>query len=156
MKGFIPLLLIFSVICSEGYSQYSYGDESPLISGISSIGESTLSPFSDFHFDKVILPPGYRMKRIGSSLALAGGAFFIGGIVMIANADDSNQTSGPGYYDPDPKLLYGSLMILGGIGMVVPGIILWVRGTKKYNRYLENLHGSVSLNRSGLVVRLTF
>ena len=106
----------------------------------------------------IVLPPGYRMKRVGSALTMAGAALFISGIVTISSADPNyGYNSATGLYtDIDSKYVYGSLMLVGGVGMMVPGIIFWARGSRKYNRYLENLQGLVHTNGTGLAVRFTF
>lgn len=60
---------------------------------------------------------------------------------MMNNADQLYYTSTQTQYgtvnEGDPKGALGVLMSIGGAGMMVPGIIFWKKGQKKYNRYLE-------------------
>ncbi len=108
-------------------------------------------------FDNVVLPPGFKMRRVGSTLTVAGAALFLGGIIVISGADKTSYyNSSTGLYDYDPQLGLGALMITGGVGMMVPGIIFWTKGAKKYNRYLENLEGSVTTNGTGLAINIKF
>ena len=145
------LIAFVGVLTSSGAQElYADAQEAPVRSPVFIVNSAS-------HFSNVTLPPGYRMKRVGSSLTVGGAVLFIAGIVTIANADDQyyyNQNTG--YYDVDPKIYLGSLMLVGGVGMMVPGIIFWVRGAKKYNRYLENLQGSIQTTGTGLAIRLKF
>ena len=111
----------------------------------------------DSNFDNVVLPPGYRMKRVGSTLTVAGAALFLGGVIMISDADKNTYyNSSTGLYESDPKLTLGVLMVTGGVGMMVPGIIFWSKGAKRYNRYLENLQGTINTNGAGVTINFKF
>lgn len=112
--------------------------------------------FSYKTFDKALLPPGYRMRKVGSTLTIAGAALFLGGIIVVSEADKTsyyNSSTGQQVYD-DPMFGAGSLMLVAGVGMMVPGIIFWSKGAKRYNQYLRDLQASVVVNGSGLSVRL--
>lgn len=98
------------------------------------------------------------MRNVGRTLTIAGGAMLIGGIVIFNNADKTiytYQTSAGTYNESDPKAALGALMIVGGIGMTVPGIILWSKGSRKFNRYLERETACV-INSSGLSLQYRF
>jgi hypothetical protein len=80
------------------------------------------------------------MRNVGRTLTVLGGGMLIGGIVVFHNADKTiytYQTSSGTYNEVDPKVALGVLMVMGGTGMTVPGIILWSKGARKFNRYLE-------------------
>lgn len=149
----IIIFLLFIVgICAEAKGQQIFAAAN-LEQVTSPVFLSTTNYGS---FDKVVLPPGYRMKKVGSTLTIAGAAMFVGGIIVISEADKTtyyNYNTGQYEYN-DPKILLGSLMLVGGAGMMVPGIIFWAKGAKRYNRYLDNLQGSVGISGTGLAVRL--
>jgi hypothetical protein len=104
--------------------------------------------------------PGLRMRNAGRTLTICGGVLFIGGVVMMNNADElyytTTQTQNGTIQEGDPKGALGVLMTVGGIGMAVPGIILWSKGQKKYNRYLERQTVSMNVEGTGLSLRYSF
>lgn len=104
--------------------------------------------------------PGMRMRNAGRTLTICGGALFIGGVIMMNNADElyytTTHTQNGTISEGDPKGALGVLMTVGGIGMVVPGIILWSKGQKKYNRYMERQSVSMRSGSSGLSLRYSF
>ncbi|MDH4092764.1 MAG: hypothetical protein OEV74_15865 [Cyclobacteriaceae bacterium] len=108
---------------------------------------------------KISYPPGFRMRNVGRTLTVIGGAMLIGGIIVYNNADktfyNTYQTSTGTYNEGDPQAALGVLMIMGGTGMTIPGIILWTKGAKKYNRYLER-ETALSIKGPGLSVRYRF
>jgi hypothetical protein len=108
--------------------------------------------------------PGERMKKVGRTLTLLGGAMILGGISVYSSADKEVRTvtyttsSGATYTqdEMDPKAALGILMIVGGVGMTVPGVLVWTKGVKKYNRYLEEqqrLSLDIRGTRAGFVYR---
>jgi hypothetical protein len=71
---------------------------------------------------------------------VAGAGLLIGGIVVYSQADKTVytvQTSQGTYDEIDPKVALGVFMIMSGVGLTVPGVIMWSKGTTKFNRYLE-------------------
>ncbi|SKC86344.1 hypothetical protein SAMN05660236_5121 [Ohtaekwangia koreensis] len=117
---------------------------SPIIINPAGLGE--YKPFS---------PPGLRMRNAGRTLTILGGAMLIGGIAVFASAEESYYSTGynsntGNYEEGDPKAALGVVMIAGGLGMTIPGVILWSKGAKKYKRYLEQHEGeTVSFNLNG-------
>jgi hypothetical protein len=109
----------------------------------------------------IIVPrlPGERMRNAGRTLTICGGAMAIGGIVLMNNADElyytSTYTQNGTVTDGDPKGALGVLMTIGGVGMIVPGVILWSKGHKKYNRFLERQSVSMHASR-GIAIRYSF
>ena len=107
---------------------------------------------------KISYPPGFRMRNVGRTLTVIGGAMLIGGIIVFNNADrnyNTYQTSTGTYNEGDPQAALGALMIVGGTGMVIPGIILWSKGSKKYNRYLER-ETALSIKGQGISLSYRF
>ncbi|NJM25659.1 MAG: hypothetical protein HC859_09380 [Bacteroidia bacterium] len=85
--------------------------------------------------------PGYRQRNTGRALTIMGGVMLVTGVVLVSTADatyyNTTVTSSGTYEEGDPKGGFGTLMMAGGLGMTIPGIILWSKGSKRYNRYLE-------------------
>lgn len=150
----VLFLLVFVGILTEAKSQELFAS-----AYTNTVSSPVFKPSISYsNFDNVILPPGYKMRRVGSTLTIAGAAMFLGGIIVVSNASkDSyyNNSTGQQVYS-DPMLGVGSLMLVGGVGMMVPGIIFWTKGAKRYNRYLEDLQGSIKTNGAGLAITLKF
>jgi hypothetical protein len=105
---------------------------------------------------KVSMPPGLKMRNVGRTLTIIGGAMLIGGIIVFDNADPYYDYSSQGttYYTKEEKqAALGVLMVMGGTGMTIPGIILWSKGGKKYKRHLER---EAAFNFQGNGVSLSY
>lgn len=106
------------------------------------------------------MPRGLRMRNTGRTLTILGGALAIGGIVMMNNADQlyytTTQTQNGTITEGDPKGALGVLMTITGAGMMVPGIIFWSKGQKKYNRYLEQQSATLNIKPLGLSLTYSF
>jgi uncharacterized membrane protein YidH (DUF202 family) len=105
--------------------------------------------------------PGERMRKVGRLLTVLGAGMLIGGIAVYNSADDDYGNgyiqNGYYYYETDPKEELGVTMMVMGVGAIVPGVILWVKGAKKYNRALKRQEAeSVSMNLKGSGVTLTY
>lgn len=111
---------------------------------------------------KVYMPPGLRMRNAGRTLTILGGAMLVGGAIVFGSAEETyysyGSSNGSTYEEGDPKAAVGVLMMVGGLGMTMPGVILWTKGAKKYKRYIEQ-HGdeqTVSFNMNGNGVSLRY
>ena len=87
--------------------------------------------------------PGARKVRIGRGMTIGGGILLIGGIALAANADSYsyNYTSTNGQVEEsgDAKGALGVVMIAAGVGLTIPGIIIWSKGAKRLKAYkVEN------------------
>lgn len=107
--------------------------------------------------------PGERMRKIGRLLTVGGAAMLIGGIAVYNSADPNYSNTyyqnGYVYYENDPKEDLGATMMVLGVGMIVPGVILWTKGAKKYNRALKRQEAeslSMNLKGSGVAVAYRF
>jgi hypothetical protein len=94
-------------------------------------------------------PRGLRQRNIGRALTIGGiGLGFAGVLVFTDARKGSVIANGQVTQEPETaKMLAGIYLIEGGLGMAIPGIILWKKGQKKYNRYLEEQ--SVSFHSTG-------
>lgn len=105
-------------------------------------------------------PRGLRMRNTGRALTIGGGVLALGGIILMNNADElyytSTSTSQGVVEEGDPKGALGVLMTVTGVGAMVPGIIFWSKGQKKYNRYLEQQSVSLNAGAKGLSLRYSF
>jgi hypothetical protein len=129
------------------------------------VGEQNLmvSPVVNTVTSRIPLAPGLRMKKAGQTMTFLGGLLFVGGIAVVSQADPTvytyQSTNGYTQEEGDPKFAVGVLMIAHGIGLTVPGIILWNKGTKKFNRWTDEQrqqHLSLGIDRSGLGMRYRF
>lgn len=105
--------------------------------------------------------PGYRQRNTGRTLTIIGGVMLVTGVVLVSTADatyyTTTTTSSGTYEEGDPKGGFGTLMIAGGLGMTIPGVILWSKGSKRYNRYLEKSKKvEAGINTSGVGLRYSF
>jgi hypothetical protein len=135
---------------------------SDIITGLEQQG-SAASPVINKVSAKIPLAPGLRMRKAGQTMTIIGGILFVGGIAVVSQADANTYTyqSNNGYTqeEGDPKFALGVIMITHGIGLTIPGIILWTKGTKKFNRWTEEQRQqnlSMGIDRSGLGVRYRF
>lgn len=94
-------------------------------------------------------PRGLRQRNIGRALTLGGAAMGFAGVLVFTDARKGSViANGQVTQEPETaKMLAGIYLIEGGLGMIIPGIILWKKGQKKYNRYLEEQ--SVSFHSTG-------
>lgn len=133
---------------------------------ITTIGNSTVNSFeskilSTYIFADPVNPPGLRMMKVGKALTLGGAALFTLGVIVMSSADYTTTTTNYnnlyGYNEEvDPQALIGAMMVVGGVGMVVPGIIFWSKGSKKYKAYKLQESGSVNINTHGISLRYRF
>jgi hypothetical protein len=98
---------------------------------------------------KDVKPRGLRQRNIGRALTIGGVAMGFAGVLVFTDARKGRViANGQVTQEPEEaKMLAGIYLVEGGIGMLIPGIILWKRGQKKYNRYLEEQ--SVSFHSTG-------
>jgi hypothetical protein len=107
-----------------------------------------------------INPPGLRMRNTGRTLTIIGGVVLVSGIIRAATADElyyeTTYSSSGTYSEGDPQGAIGIVMAVAGTGMAIPGIIFWSKGSKRYNKYLEEQRASLSLKGTGLTLRYQF
>jgi hypothetical protein len=106
---------------------------------------------------KIAYPPGYRMRNTGRIMTIIGIPLFIGGIIVLNNLDENYYTvsSSSGYYDEVAVSPVGALMVVSGVGLTIPGVILWTKGAKKYKRHMER-EAAFNFNGKGLSLSYRF
>jgi hypothetical protein len=88
---------------------------------------------------KIPQEPGQRMMKVGRALTIAGSALVITGILVYNNRDPNYVTQGTygTTYGDDPHEAGGQLLVGVGVGMIVPGVMVWIHGASKYRKYVE-------------------
>jgi hypothetical protein len=105
--------------------------------------------------------PGQRNIRTGKTLTIAGGILVVGGVALMATADEiyysSTSTPNGTVEEGDPQGGIGAVLTLGGVGMIIPGAILWSKGRKKYAAYkAASASLSLGVNKNGAGLRFRF
>ncbi len=80
-----------------------------------------------------------KMQNRGIAFLVMGGLMTAGGIAMVSSADgetyyESNTQTGE---SGDPVGALGALLVMGGIGLTVPGAIFTIRGVGKKSHYRQ-------------------
>ena len=106
---------------------------------------------------KIAYPPGYRTRNTGRVMTIVGVPLFIGGIIVLNNVDENYYTvsSSSGYYDEVAVSPAAALMVVSGVGLTIPGVILWTKGAKKYKRHMER-EAAFNFNGRGLSLSYRF
>jgi hypothetical protein len=100
--------------------------------------------------------PGSRKKHKGSVLMIVGSVLLINGVVTLATSDGFvsiyfNESKGNGTYGgADLQAEAGVLLIAGGVGMIIPGAIIYSKGKKEFSTYQQENKVSLHLNGAGL------
>ncbi len=83
------------------------------------------------------------MINVGRTLTIIGSVMAIGGIIMYSQHDPdyaSQVYQGGSYYytvETDPKAIFGQALFGIGVGMIVPGVLVWTKGAKTQKKYIE-------------------
>ncbi len=100
--------------------------------------------------DVKVVPPGFRMLKVGRPLT------FFGGLIIVTGAFVNSIADKDGQYDPytgtttrDVKSVLGPVLIIAGAGMAIPGVVLWANGSKKYKNYLNSKKATTSIQFQG-------
>lgn len=93
-----------------------------------------------------IVPPGFKMLKAGRLLT------FFGSLMIATGGIVTSIANGQGNYDPytqkttvSSKGVFGRVLIIAGAGMAVPGVVLWSKGSKKYDSYLKSKAATTSI-----------
>jgi hypothetical protein len=129
IAGILAFVVLFQISCFAGP-----GPEKT----ISIAPNFKLSPIQSNIPDNA---PGARKVRLGRGMTIGGGILLIGGIALAANADsysyNYSSTNGQVEESGDIKGALGVVMIAAGVGLTVPGIIIWSKGAKRLKAYKE-------------------
>ncbi len=105
-------------------------------------------------------PPGKKMMGVGKGLTFGGIGLLGLGVMLLSTADYSafDTNTNPGYYnsEPDMQITLGATAVVGGIGMIIPGIIFWSKGSKKYKVYQLQQSGSINFAPNEVSLRYRF
>jgi hypothetical protein len=90
---------------------------------------------------KIKAIPGMRQRNVGIGLTSAGlGLLGVGAILMATSNWQKIQTSaGTTYGTRDIRGALGMLLCVPGIGLTIPGGIIWGLGGKKIKKYRKGL-----------------
>ncbi|CAN0514474.1 unnamed protein product, partial [Phaeothamnion confervicola] len=94
--------------------------------------------------------PGIKNIWVGSILTVGGTAILISGIIEMARIDSNEPNEGWSF-------LTSAVTIAAGAGLIVPGVILIVKGQKKYTAYKSSSASfSLGINKNGAGLRYNF
>lgn len=105
--------------------------------------------------------PGQHGIRTGKTLTIIGSVLLVGGVALVSTADElyynSTTTNGTTTESGDIKGGLGVVLIAGGVGMIIPGVIIWAKNKKRYNQYLmEHPQQSLNLHLGGNKVGIAY
>ena len=156
MKCCTAVIVLLS-ICATGHAQYYAA------LGAAEENTAVVSPIVQKKAQRIAYeattPPGLRMRKVGMIMTMCGGGMILAGAIIYSNADPNagavhTSTNGTMYTDGEVQQELGLLCVGAGIGLTVPGVILWTKGTKKFNRYLETQTAfNFTRNGAGLTYR---
>ncbi|MEJ1238501.1 hypothetical protein WBG78_10240 [Chryseolinea sp. T2] len=88
---------------------------------------------------KIPQEPGQRMMKVGKILTCVGTATVITGLLVYNNRDPNYSTQGTygTTYNDDPHESGGQLLVAAGVGMIVPGVMVWIHGSNKFRKHVE-------------------
>lgn len=83
-----------------------------------------------------------KMKRVGTSLGLAGGVLTVSGIALVSSANWETHTynGNTSTTTTDSEGITGLLMLVVGVPLAVTGIVLGTIGARKTKSYQERLN----------------
>jgi hypothetical protein len=98
-------------------------------------------------------PPGLKKRNIGRNMTIIGGAFVVTGLCLSLSASPNTHYNPgvgvSGNYHYDSSYENGLFVANFGMGLVVPGVILWSNGRRKYKEYKNQSQESLSLHSMG-------
>lgn len=93
--------------------------------------------------------PGFRQRNTGRALTVGGLALITGGLILMNSGPARSTHPNVTGQEPSMNEPLGFMMVTGGIGMSIPGVILWKKGSRKYRRSLEREGLAVSVSHRG-------
>ena len=85
--------------------------------------------------------PGMHKIKIGRGMTISGSVLLVSGIALAATADayyyNYSSTNGQTTESGDLKGGVGVILIAAGVGLTVPGVIIWSKGAKRLKQYKE-------------------
>jgi hypothetical protein len=85
--------------------------------------------------------PGMHKVKVGRGMTIGGSVLLVSGIALAATADayyyNTTTTNGQTTESGDLKGGVGVILIAAGVGLTVPGVIIWSKGAKRLKQYKE-------------------
>ncbi len=85
--------------------------------------------------------PGMHKIKVGRGMVIGGSVLLVSGIALAATADSYSysytNTNGQTTESGDAKGAIGVIFIAAGLGLTIPGAIIWSKGSKRLKRYKE-------------------
>lgn len=162
LKPLVLLAFIFAFVCVKAQQVADITTGSKYLSEYQGLTLNTLnSPLVDSQTAVLVDAPGQRMIRVGKFLTIGGAVLLVGGVALMATADElyyrSTTTNGNTQTEGDIKGGLGVVMTVAGVGMIIPGAIVWSKGRKKYAEYkATGASLSLGINKHGAGVQLSF
>ena len=100
--------------------------------------------------------PGYRMRNTGRALTIGGLSLLTGGLILMNSGGPRSTHPNVTGDEPDWREPLGFTMAYSGVGMMIPGIILWKKGSRKYKRSLEREQYSIETDGASIAFRYSF
>ena len=141
-------MLCFGIACQAQYANRQYAQ-------IALVSLKSSNSFSETTPTRM---PGERMQNVGRGLTLGGSALLIGGIILTSTTDFDNLVDDDDNVNKKQlrHLTYGIELIVFGVGMTVPGIIFWSKGSHKLSRYKREQNITLGTKGAGLSLKYHF
>jgi hypothetical protein len=103
--------------------------------------DDDLIAFNGYRASPQVTDKLIKKRNVGIGLAVAGMTLVGVGAVMYAAIPKQSITNSGGYQylSPSPGSIAGVLMIIGGIGITIPGAIIWGRNAHKIHKAEQEL-----------------
>ena len=151
-KRIVLILLIFAVAAAQAQTPHrgSFLPARQSTASISPLYVQTAMPLEGrllYKTHDAGLKRGKTMVALGGALQVAGVVLFVSGVHQ-----NRNTPQNPGALHPDngggnAKIFLGVALVAAGTGVAVPGVVVWIKESKKDKRAME-LQQSVRLNIS--------
>jgi hypothetical protein len=108
------------------------------------------------NFSDIKRLPGYRMRNTGRALTIGGLTLLTGGLILMNSGGPRSTHPNVTGDEPDWREPLGFTMAYSGVGVMIPGIILWKKGSRKYKRSLEREQYSIETDGASIALRYSF
>lgn len=105
--------------------------------------------------------PGMHKIKIGRGMTIGGGVLLVTGLALASTADAysynyTTNSNGTTTESGDLKGAIGVLFIAGGVGLTIPGVIIWSKGAKRLKEYKETNNLTFDLRGTSGVLTYRF
>lgn len=86
--------------------------------------------------------PGMHRIKIGRGMTIGGSVLLVSGLALASTADSysysyTTNSNGQTTESGDIKGAVGIIFIAAGVGLTIPGVIIWSKGAKRLKQYKE-------------------